>query len=105
MQHRSIFRTFFIILFATAAIPTIVYSLATTAVYFNFIEEFLPSNTKVMVERAIVIEMALMVGLAAIIVLVAYYTALSRLIRPLKRLLEFTREVGEGKTPKMLTAA
>ncbi len=96
-SYRSIYFRILAIFFILAVTPLALYALFDTVVHFSMLHGFWPSDAVVTADEVLFTQMILTLLLAVIIVVFAAAIISSSLIRPLRRLLELTHLVGEGK--------
>lgn len=104
-RHRSMFGRILTTFFLLSVIPLALSAMLTVAIYQGSIRSFLPELIITRIEAILVAQNALTLLLVIILVIFAGSLITSSLIRPLKRLLDLTRLVGEGKLQYQLTPA
>jgi signal transduction histidine kinase len=96
-RSQSIFIRIFITFFLLSAIPIILYTLFGGVLYVGSIRDFLPPSDAATTEQVLLTQVLLTFLLVVIAVIFAASLTSNSLVRPLRRLVELTRLVGEGK--------
>lgn len=96
-RYQSIFVRIFVTFFFLSAIPIILYTLFGGVLYVGSIRDFLPPSDAATIEQVLLTQVILTFLLVVIAVIFAASLTSNSLIRPLRRLVELTRLVGEGK--------
>lgn len=96
-HYRSIFTRILTTFFFLSVTPITLSAILTAAVYQSSIREFLPTQTLERIEQVLLAQNILILLLIVILVVFAGSLIAASLIRPLKRLLELTHLVAEGK--------
>jgi len=104
-HHRSIFSRLLITFFLLSVAPIALSTILTTAVYQSSIREFLPESSVRHIEEVLLAQNTLILLLVMIMVIFAGSLISASLVRPLRRLLQLTHFVGEGKLQYRLRAS
>ena len=104
-HHRSIFSRLLITFFLLSVAPITLSTILTTAVYQSSIREFLPESSVRHIEEVLLAQNTLILLLVMIMVIFAGSLISASLVRPLRRLLQLTHFVGEGKLQYRLRAS
>lgn len=96
-HYRSIFIRILTTFFLLSVAPILLAGALTATVYQSSIREWLPTTTTLRVEQVLLAQNVLLLLLVVIMVVFAGSLISTSLARPLKRLLELTHLVGQGK--------
>ncbi len=96
-RSKSIFVRILFTFFLLSSIPIALYTLFGAVLYIGSIRNFLPIHEVATIEQVLLTQLLLTFLLVVIAVIFAASLTSNSLIRPLRRLLELTRLVGEGK--------
>jgi len=104
-HYRSIFIRLITTFFLLSATPITLSAILTAAIYQSSIREFLPESSVQHIEQVLLAQNTLILLLVVIMVVFAGSLISASLVRPLKRLLQLTHLVSEGRLQYRLKVA